>query len=103
MFCIYSKSISIYANCFSNNVLYSLNALIKIFDGNQDGIFTPGYYEVPLGETLKFVVVSMINDNWSYHVSTLQTVTGPTTSYIVPTLTPAADEEAMGTALLNEL
>jgi len=82
----------------------SMNSFSSISDGsNEDGIFTPGSsYYIPIGAVTKFVVVSMVNNVWSYHVSPSITITDPT-DYIVPSLTSAADEQSMQTAILNAL
>jgi hypothetical protein len=81
----------------------SMNSFMSISDGNLDGTFTPGaYYTIPIGATPKFVVISMINNNWSYYVSTNISITDPT-NFTVPALIPAADEQDMQTAILNAL
>ena len=81
----------------------SMNSFSSIYDGsNEDGIFTSGSYYIPIGAVPKFVVVSGANNVWSYHVSPSITINDPT-DYIVPALTPAADEQSMQTAILNAL
>ena len=82
----------------------SINSVMPLFDSwassNADGIFNNG--GIPVGADLKFVVLSMVNDVWSYHVSPNISITDPT-NYIVPALTSAADEESAETAILNAL
>ena len=90
-------------NSFVMMYFTSINSFASIYDSNNDGTFTPGYYQVPIGTIVKFVVISMDNNIWSYHVSNFITINGPTTSYPVPALTPAANEQAMQTAVLNSL
>jgi len=81
----------------------SINSFASIYDSNQDGTFTPGYYEVPIGTTPKFVVVSMVNNTWSYYVSPTITITGPTTTVIVDNidmLTATSEQDAQDQVLL---
>lgn len=49
--------------------LTTINSFASIYDSNQDGTFTLGYYQVPIGTIPQFVVVSMDNNVWSYYVS----------------------------------
>ena len=81
----------------------SLNSFMSISDGNLDGTFTPdAYYTIPIGATPKFVVISMVNNNWSYYVSAPQPITD-LTNFTVPALIPATDEQDMQTAILDTL
>jgi len=47
----------------------TINSFASIYDGNADGTFELGGYTIPIGANPKFVVISMVNNDWSYYVS----------------------------------
>lgn len=49
--------------------LTNINSFASISDYDQDGTFTAGGYQIPIGTTPQFVVISMLNNVWSYYVS----------------------------------
>ena len=81
----------------------NINSVTSLYDGNQDGTFTKGqYYQLAVGESVKFVVVSEVNNQWSWHVTSTVSILDPHIETI-PALTPAADEQAVQDAILNAL
>ncbi|MAX04921.1 MAG: hypothetical protein CMD19_00375, partial [Flavobacteriales bacterium] len=81
----------------------NINSVASLNDGNQDGTFTKGqYYNLAVSENVKFVVVSEVNNQWSWHVTSTVSILDPHFE-IIPALTPAVDEQAVQAAILNAL
>ena len=81
----------------------NINSVTSLYDGNEDGTFTKGqWYDLEVGESVKFVVVSEVNNQWSWHVTSTVSISDPHIETI-PALTPAVDEQAVQNAILNAL
>ena len=81
----------------------NINSVTSLYDNDVDGTFSMGqYYNLAVGESVKFVVISEINNQWSWHVTSALSILDPHYE-IIPALTPAADEQAMEAAILNAL
>jgi hypothetical protein len=55
----------------------NINSFAAIYDSNTDGTFELGGYNMPIGANPQFVVISMVNNVWSYYVSPNIPITDP--------------------------